>query len=49
MALLAKRGVRTALQFARRLEVWVKKTLTKPFYEIWQELNGHCVLSSKRK
>jgi DNA polymerase-4/DNA polymerase V len=43
-ALLAKRGVRTALQFARRPEVWVKKTLTKPFYEIWQELNGQCVL-----
>jgi DNA polymerase-4/DNA polymerase V len=43
-ALLAKRGVRTALQFARRPEVWVKKTLTKPFHEIWQELNGQCVL-----
>jgi nucleotidyltransferase/DNA polymerase involved in DNA repair len=43
-ALLAKRGVRTALQFARRNEVWVKKTLTKPFYQIWQELNGHYVL-----
>ena len=43
-ALLAKRGVRTALQFARRNEVWVKKNLTKPFYEIWQELNGQCVL-----
>ena len=43
-ALLAKRGVRTALQFARRNDVWVKKTLTKPFYQIWQELNGECVL-----
>src|SRR4029450_5085239 len=43
-ALLAKRGMCTALQFARRNDVWVKKTLTKPFYEIWRELNGECVL-----
>jgi DNA polymerase IV len=43
-ALLEKHGMRTALQFARKSEVWVKKLLTKPFYEIWQELNGRCVL-----
>src|SRR5262249_5521890 len=43
-ARLAKPGVRTALPFAGRPEVWVKKALTKPFYEIWQELNGQCVL-----
>ena len=24
--------------------MWVKKWLTKPFYEIWQELNGRSVL-----
>lgn len=43
-ALLAKRGVRTALQFARRPEAWVKKTLTKPGVEIWMELNGNSVM-----
>jgi DNA polymerase-4 len=43
-ALLAKYGVRTALDFARKPEVWVNKYLTKPFAEIWQELNGRCVL-----
>jgi DNA polymerase IV len=43
-ALLEKHGMRTALQFARTSEVWVKKRLTKPFYNIWQELNGRCVL-----
>lgn len=42
-ALLAKQGVRTALDFARKDELWVKKWLTKPFYEIWQELNGRSV------
>ena len=39
-ALLNKYGVRTALDFARKQELWVKKFVTKPFYEIWQELNG---------
>jgi DNA polymerase-4/DNA polymerase V len=43
-ALLNKHGVRSALDFARKQELWVKKWLTKPFYEIWQELNGRCVL-----
>lgn len=43
-ALLAKHGMHTALQFARKSEVWVKKLLTKPFYHIWQELNGRYVL-----
>src|SRR5882724_13476461 len=43
-ALLNKHGVRSALDFARKQELWVKKLLTKPFYEIWQELNGRCVL-----
>src|SRR5438552_19196359 len=26
-----------------RPEAWVKKYLSKPFYQIWQELNGHSV------
>lgn len=43
-ALLAKHGVITALDFARKDELWVKKWLTKPFYEIRQELNGRSVL-----
>ena len=49
-ALLQKYGVHTALDFARRAEVWVKKWLTKPFYTIWQELNGrlYCPSSPKR-
>lgn len=42
-ALLAKHGVTTALDFARKDELWVKKWLTKPFYETWQELNGRSV------
>jgi nucleotidyltransferase/DNA polymerase involved in DNA repair len=43
-ALLAKQRVTTALDFARKDELWVKKWLTKPFYETWQELNGRSVL-----
>ncbi len=43
-ALLAKYGVRTAVQFARQSEAWVKATFSKPFYEIWHELNGRLVL-----
>ena len=43
-ALLDKHGVQSALDFARKPKLWVKKWLTKPFYEVWQELNGRCVL-----
>src|SRR4029453_9456270 len=39
-ALLHKHGVKTALHFARQPETWVKKYFSKPFYQIWQELNG---------
>jgi DNA polymerase-4 len=39
-ALLHKHGVTTALHFAQRPEPWVKKYFSKPFQEIWQELNG---------
>ena len=39
-ALLQKHEVKTALQFARQPEAWVKKHFSKPFYQIWQELNG---------
>src|SRR5713101_5340786 len=43
-AYLRKCGMRTALDFARRNDAWVRKYLTKPHYEIWQELNGNSVL-----
>ena len=39
-ALLHKHRVKTALQLARQPEAWVKKHFSKPFYHIWQELNG---------
>src|SRR4051794_38735454 len=43
MAFLAKHGIQTALEFAQRQELWVKRYLSKPFYQIWQELNGEYV------
>jgi DNA polymerase-4/DNA polymerase V len=43
-ALLAKHGVRTALELARQPEEWVTKRFTKPVVAIWQELNGHPVM-----
>ncbi len=39
-AYLEKWGIRTAQDFASREEAWVKKTLSKPYVETWQELNG---------
>jgi DNA polymerase-4/DNA polymerase V len=42
-AFLQKHGIQTALQFAQRPETWVKKHLSTPFYQIWQELHGHSV------
>ena len=50
-AFLAKKGIRTALEFARLSEPWIVRHLTKPFYEIWQELHGESVLplDTKRK
>ena len=40
---LNKMGVRTALEFARLPEITVRKCLTKPGIEIWQELRGESV------
>ncbi len=37
---LKKLGVKTALDFAQKDEYFIKKYLTKPFLEIWQELRG---------
>lgn len=42
-ALLAKHGVRTAQDFARKDRPWVAATLSKPFFEIWRELHGEVV------
>lgn len=44
-ALLNKYGKKTALDFALAPEYWVKQNFSKPFYEIWQELNGQSVYS----
>lgn len=48
-AYLQKQGIKTALDFARRGEEWVKSHLTKPHYEIWQELNGRSVIPLETK
>jgi DNA polymerase IV len=43
-AFLDKYKIHTALEFARASEQWVNAHLTKPFREIWQELNGQHVM-----
>lgn len=43
-AFLKKSKIETALQFASMSEEWVRKNLTKPFFEIWQELRGTFVM-----
>ena len=40
-AYLHKYGVRTALDFARKDEKWVRDCVSKPYFEVWRELNGH--------
>jgi DNA polymerase IV len=40
---LARYRITTALQFARKNEEWVRATFSKPFQEIWRELNGEFV------
>lgn len=42
-AYLEKFGVRTALQFAQKPEDWIRGTVSKPYLELWQELNGQVV------
>ncbi len=42
-AFLGKFGITTALQFARKDEEFVNKHLSKPYKEIWHELNGSSV------
>ncbi len=42
-AFLRKFGIVTALQFARKDEYFIKNQLSKPYQEIWHELNGRSV------
>ncbi len=42
-AYLQKFRVTTALEFARKPEAWVVEKLSKPYIEIWKELNGEVV------
>lgn len=42
-AFLRKFGIVTALQFARKDEKFIQKHLSKPYQEIWNELNGRSV------
>ena len=50
-AYLGKFGIRTALDFARKDEAWVRAHTSKPYYEIWRELQGEVVfeLSTEKK
>jgi len=43
-AFLNQEGLATALDLAQKDEAWIRKKLSKPFYEIWQELRGRSVL-----
>jgi len=42
-AFLGKFGILTALQFAKKDEGFIKKHLSKPYQEVWHELNGRSV------
>jgi len=42
-AFLGKFGINTALHFARKDEGFIQKHLSKPYQEIWHELNGRSV------
>lgn len=43
-AFLKKHGIATALQFAKQEEGFIDRYLSKPYREIWHELNGRSVL-----
>lgn len=43
-AYLMKLGIRTAQDFAGKSKEWIAQHLSKPFYDIWQELNGEFVM-----
>ncbi len=35
-----KQNIKTALEFAQRSQTWVEENLSKPYQEMWYELNG---------
>ncbi|MDR3571674.1 MAG: DNA polymerase IV [Candidatus Pacebacteria bacterium] len=43
-AYLEKFGIKTALQFAERSEEWILANLSKPYFQLWKELNGESTL-----
>ncbi len=43
--ILQRHGIFTALDFINAKEGWVRDTLSKQFFEIWQELNGKTALA----
>lgn len=48
-ALLEKLGVNSALEYARKDERFIKRHLSKPYIEIWHELNGRSVYPVARE
>ncbi len=48
-ALLQKLGIKTALEFAKKDENFIKKYLSKPYLEIWHELNGKSIYPVSRE
>ncbi len=48
-AYLCKFRIATALDFAKKEEEFVKRHLSKPYLEIWHELNGRSVYPVKRE
>jgi DNA polymerase-4/DNA polymerase V len=42
-AFLRKFGINTALEFAKKDEKFIKTHLSKPYHEIWHELNGRSI------
>ncbi len=48
-AYLKQFGINTTLEFATKSEDWVKAKMTKPHYEIWQELRGKVVYELDKK
>lgn len=43
-ALLRKYGIKTALDLTKRDETFINRYLSKPYREIWHELNGRSIL-----
>lgn len=48
-ALLRKYGIKTALDFARKDETFINRYLSKPYREIWHELNGRNIFPVNNK